>query len=641
MRLYIGGTEVLLSPDELPEFTYSLIEIIDPSKTRGSTSTTFDIPNTNATRIALGGPAMSETVAGEQSIRIGDGGQVLFEGVCTPVEWSEDRVSIAAFGDNADWIGKAKNTKCVEVDLGVSEFVANAMQEASWVDDNRADVYPLIDYGALRDHTSTTNVIEEDLYPAVRVWRLLSAFFTNLGFSIVPSGAFAGIWKKLIIPYNGGAIVAGGGIAAEYSPSVSLATDRVVVNSLPFDTLVSDTYLMMGVTAGIYDRFTPSVYATWSIMLDATFTVVRGPDAPSASTRMVFALQQLTGVSFWTTIETRYFPLVGNQFTFSGELFNILLEDTETYRIIVNTFADFGADDTVTMVEGSTMRINLVQYEGWQAGIKFDIGKSMDGALKVGDVISSLSNILRLAIRTDQTTNTVTVGYLEDYLEDISNGIDWQDRVDYSSPPSKVQPEVPANYRFKYSEDDKDQKLIDYKDARGVYLGEGSYATGGRDDDSEITVKFAPTQEGPRFGGLTIPVLEDERTPLVNYVEHKVRLLVFDGLRTGAWRFDGVARTQFPRAYFLGSGAGDTCLSFGSDWRQGTIDTFWRSFIIRSTRPYFKGLVRLYDDEFMNFKFGKPRLVRDAYGPFWVYVQKISGKTFGDDSPVECELIPV
>jgi len=160
MRLYIGGTEVLLSPDELPEFTYSLIEIIDPSKTRGSTSTTFDIPNTNATRIALGGPAMSETVAGEQSIRIGDGGQVLFEGVCTPVEWSEDRVSIAAFGDNADWIGKAKNTKCVEVDLGVSEFVANAMQEASWVDDNRADVYPLIDYGALRDHTSTTNVIE-------------------------------------------------------------------------------------------------------------------------------------------------------------------------------------------------------------------------------------------------------------------------------------------------------------------------------------------------------------------------------------------------------------------------------------------------------------------------------------------------
>jgi hypothetical protein len=116
---------------------------------------------------------------------------------------------------------------------------------------------------------------------------------------------------------------------------------------------------------------------------------------------------------------------------------------------------------------------------------------------------------------------------------------------------------------------------------------------------------------------------------------------VFDGLRTGAWRFDGVARTQFPRAYFLGSGAGDTCLSFGSDWRQGTIDTFWRSFIIRSTRPYFKGLVRLYDDEFMNFKFGRPRLVRDAYGPFWVYVQKIKGKTFGDDSPVECELIPV
>ena len=98
MRLYIGGTEVQLAPDELPEFTYSLIEIIDPSKTRGSTSTTFDIPNTNATRIALGGPAMSETVAGEQSIRIGDGGQVLFEGPACSIKRQKLEVEAVGVG---------------------------------------------------------------------------------------------------------------------------------------------------------------------------------------------------------------------------------------------------------------------------------------------------------------------------------------------------------------------------------------------------------------------------------------------------------------------------------------------------------------------------------------------------------------
>jgi hypothetical protein len=43
----------------------------------------------------------------------------------------------------------------------------------------------------------------------------------------------------------------------------------------------------------------------------------------------------------------------------------------------------------------------------------------------------------------------------------------------------------------------------------------------------------------------------------------------------------------------------------------------------------------------MNFEFARPRLVNDGYGNVWMYVQQIKGKTFGDDSPVECELIPV
>ena len=73
----------------------------------------------------------------------------------------------------------------------------------------------------------------------------------------------------------------------------------------------------------------------------------------------------------------------------------------------------------------------------------------------------------------------------------------------------------------------------------------------------------------------------------------------------------------------------------------GTMQKHWRNYLIRISRPFFRGFVRLYDDEFMNFGFDRPRLINDGYMDTWVYVQKINAKRFGDERPVECELIPV
>ena len=118
MRTTIGGVDVSLAEKDLPEFSYSLIEAIDPSKVRGSSSTTFDIPATNSARVALGGPSMNEGTPPQQEFRIGNGSQVMFDGIAVPVKGDEDRVSVVVFGDNAEWINAAKNTRCTEVDLG-------------------------------------------------------------------------------------------------------------------------------------------------------------------------------------------------------------------------------------------------------------------------------------------------------------------------------------------------------------------------------------------------------------------------------------------------------------------------------------------------------------------------------------------
>jgi len=157
-KVTIGDTEVFLPADRLPEFSYSLFDLTDPSKVRGARSTTFEIPATNAARQELGGVTLAEASPGPLPLRIGDGGVTIFGGTAVPTEWGDDVITVNAFGDNAGWFSAAKGTRIQDLDLGVSETINAAYQIASWTDEEQADVYPLIDYGGFADRTASFNV---------------------------------------------------------------------------------------------------------------------------------------------------------------------------------------------------------------------------------------------------------------------------------------------------------------------------------------------------------------------------------------------------------------------------------------------------------------------------------------------------
>jgi hypothetical protein len=365
----------------------------------------------------------------------------------------------------------------------------------------------------------------------------------------------------------------------------------------------------------------------------------------------------------WQTIDTRTFPLVWNggavttqSFPIADDLFEVPMEENETYRIVVDTIADFGPDDTVVLDQGSRMDGQLIGWNGWQDRVDFDIAATIDKSLSVADIISTLVNVFRLVVRTDQATNEVIFQHLDDYLRDIDSGIDWRDRLSHNEPPTKVAADLPSRYIFRWSDDTSDKQLRQYEEFWGRPLGEGVYEMGGIGEEKEVTVKFAPTNNLGRFDDFDIPVInkDDEGggTTVVNgggagtnygvdFVKTKPRMLVFAGPTPGEWRFDGIPQTTYPRAYFQGTGVPDQSLDFGSDWRKGTLDTFWRESLERSKLPTLRGEFRVYDDEFMGFDFARPRLVNDGHGDVWMYVQSVKGKKFGDDDLVECELIPV
>ena len=199
-RVTIGTAEVPLTTQELPEFSYSLNEITDPSKLQGSRSTTFNIPATNEARAVLGGTSIAERSDSVHDFRIGDGGVVLFGGKVTPMEWSDDNIRVMAIGDNAGWMGAAKATKLGDVEMGSSGEVSDQYQRDSWTLLDQPDVYPLIDYGAFVDRASTYNVITQQLRPALRVHSVLAKFFQANGYSVASAGRLSRVWKKMYLP---------------------------------------------------------------------------------------------------------------------------------------------------------------------------------------------------------------------------------------------------------------------------------------------------------------------------------------------------------------------------------------------------------------------------------------------------------
>jgi hypothetical protein len=647
MRTVINGQDVYLDGDNIPEFSYSLNELTDFTKVKGSSSTTFDIPASNGARVGLGGVAMQEQPIGEVPIRIGEGGQVLFEGVCVPTEWTDESIKVVAYGDNATWFDRAKSTKCVDVDLGNTGAITTASIVNTWVAEqadlqaqliSRSHFYPVIDYGSMGAYASTTNITLGKIRWAASVRALLQKFFNDAGYSVTINGRLSNLWNRLMLPSAGHTYKAVNNTATIYAASDGVVNPFDVLPSV-INTLgeVSNLFILpsSGTTAAIRTTIDGRITVAYSIRL--RYTVFFPDEQPQMN---LFILDGLNILVSRTILLPNAQGV--NEVTIEGVLDSVSIVANTQTLVVTGDFVDTNGP---SILEGSTLTytVNPVNATDIYDGVTYSVSSAIAPSLSVADVISSLATMLRLVITTNQLTNEVTFQHYDDYLLDPSEGVDWSDRLSHNTLPAKVRPETPERFVFKYADDDKDERLFNYNDETN-WTAEGVYDTDGRDEEKVSTLKFAATQQGERFGSATVPVIK-EVDKVIDYVKCKPRILVHGGFTTSAatvMTFAGAARTYCPRFYFAGSGGNDINIGFGNDaGRLGTLERFWRASLIRAVKPYLKGEFRVYDDEFMNFEFARPRLVNDGYGNVWMYVQVVKGKKFGDDDLVDCELIPV
>ena len=644
MRVEINGTVVAMDADTMPAFSYSLFDTFDPTTVRGGRSTTFTIPATAEARSVFGAYTLAEQKDTDYEMVVYGDGIETFRSKVILTAANAYQYECVAVNDNAEWINEAKGSSLRTLPLGNAPIVTETEQERTWTDETATVRYPLIDYGSFEQRPSSYDVQVEEIRPAVSIHAIVTAIFQGFGYSVNIKGSLNKLWRKLVLAYSG--------------PEIKASGDVVVANTATVGNNVGNN-----IDYGIANQeLAPNV-------------VTSDPGGNIVSFRYVAPFKGTVEMDFNGTFEFLFSALgspagatlqLRNATTGATGLFvRINMTSLNSIRTVIATLPKVTCDAGDEIILVISVGINpyatwISGYlrDGWRAtfrpvdieygpNISFDIASTLPD-MSQGDFLKGLANWLNLTFATNDQTGQVTIQYYPDLLKDISQGIDFSERVDFTRPLTVNRVEVPARYLFEHKRDDKDRGRIENEETSPENIfGDLTYDLGGTGKDELIEVPFAATYNGSTFENVTVPTIwKDGATYQTSVYECVPRILVMDGTDIGLWTWEGVGQDIYPVSYFMLPGEAFN-LSFSDEKSRGATvsGTVSRAWVPR-LRTIGAGVsvaadLFIWSHELNNFDVGTPRWVHDGLMGGWYYVTEISDKVIGTPGPCECTLMPV
>lgn len=643
MSLYLDGIQV--ETKDAPKYKYSAKDFDDPSKLRGGRTTKIKIPATQVAKKLLGGKGLEEELKTPEA-RFGNGTVAELSGKCIPQRWGDDYIEAFIASDSAQWFDVAKNLKIQDLNLGTYEFNKTNVQN-SWTSGN-AVVYPLIDYGGLEDALggNTKDVTIANFRPGVYVKNLLQQGFKRMGFSLSIDGRLDNKLKRCFLPNT-----------EEYSPTEDY-----------LETQSADWQYSGSAVALTVDDFAGSLPAPFYSFSNCMVGAATKTD-PGGNT---------SGSSFVPTLDMKARVSVNLNITPSGAspLFTI-----KHYIALIHASADATAGDAImNAIEivantanpfNSGSRLDLGEHDFtagesyhvailtrnphtsyttsslnvyfdatdfvWQSGISYDLASTLPDWNFMKLLKNVCNNLGAIPVTSGKS---VTLKYLDDYFVSYSPR-NWSGRQ--LSEYKKIQPEIPRQVEFKFTIDDGDAKQLEWETANSTPFG--SYTVdmaNGFADNKEIELDFAATFSDTILGdAVTVPVLRKDGQYQLNTYNHEPRMLLWDGLRTGTFLFDGTRLDEYPFAYFdradrryslAFKGVNDNNTSLDTGQVRGEIGCYkeWRAWVQRwDTKQIVELYIRLYNEDLKEL--GQAiELDLDGF-PHQFFIHNIKNKSMDND----------
>jgi len=456
----MGGTDIAV--------TYSIGDIEDVTKQRGSFSKTITLPNTPTNRACFAYAYNIQSFVGgfqpNKRIRAAmweDGVQV-FSGVMQLLSMSKTKGTVTyeagLFTDNVSLFKAIEGNMLVNTAgvTGMNHTPTSGHVSGTWTASGAASsgyVYGVIDSAGFTDILNQGGGWFQApwwrLGPSIYVKKMVDLIFTEAGFRYSSNFFNSSLFSKLVIPYAAGTMpinLSGSNILAQSTGNVTFAGTANATALFPKDT-PAPFYDNPGYWVASSSVFSnPSVPTRWNV--DVTLTVsgtTAGRFGANMSIRNITNSTDnavITGISFATN----------TQFTVRFQNVTIPANTTANIGFAVTAGPNY-LTSTFSILSGATVQWTCL--ENPQSLGVLDMRTALPADVKQSDLLQDLQKMFNLQFMPDSQDPKLL--YIEPWKDFYSSGVvDWSQKSDENAEQNITNgdPNAYTNVIFKYKDMD-------------------------------------------------------------------------------------------------------------------------------------------------------------------------------------------
>ena len=454
----MGGTDIAV--------TYSIGDIEDVTKQRGSFSKTITLPNTPTNRACFAYAYNIQSFVGgfqpNKRIRAAmweDGVQV-FSGVMQLLSMSKTKgtvtYEVGLFTDNVSLFKAIEGNMLVNTAgvTGMNHTPTSGHVSGTWTASGAASsgyVYGVIDSGGFTDILNQGGGWFQApwwrLGPSIYVKKMVDLIFTEAGFRYSSNFFNSSLFSKLVIPYAAGTMpinLSGSNILAQSTGNVTFAGTANATALFPKDT-PAPFYDNPGYWVASSSVFSnPAVPTRWNVYVTLTVSgTTAGRFGANMSIRNITNSTDnavITGISFATN----------TQFTVRFQNVTIPANTTANIGFAVTAGPNY-LTTTFSILSGATVQWTCLENP---VGIGvLDMRTALPADVKQSDLLQDLQKMFNLQFMPDSQDPKLL--YIEPWKDFYSSGVvDWTQKSDENAEQNITNgdPNAYTNVIFKYKD---------------------------------------------------------------------------------------------------------------------------------------------------------------------------------------------
>lgn len=652
VELWIEDKLVDLSGDEDIAIDYSIAKIGEIDKRSGGLSIEFKLPKTANNRAIFENP---ENVNGSaKKIRKKLPAKLLTDGISQNIslsfiESTDENYNIRLFDNYADIFATIKALKCSELDLHEYDHFWTFDNVVDYRDNTDMFLYPIIDYFSDSPNSQFNNtdrkVNPKILFPAVKYEDVIEKIINAQGYSLVNLNTSIEGYPTngLIIPYVGERNPRRNTDAKRFDGTWNVQTQTItgagIYLNVLFDTGVSTHGYNFYNSNNLWSNAVQKFSDTFECNLDITLTVTNTVNASN-------------NFFLFTNLDNDLIlldPLETKTITVSGRY--VFLYDTNTASSVPDLedmFIKISCLNDIDIVSGEIRISNSVITEISDTQYETDIvsGLQTRNYITVSTILPDISQgellkqylILTCSLLSiDEITKTVSIIPFNDLEKNISNVLDWSNKLDLSKEP--IHTYIPEKYSreimLSYSEDSSVVKPI------GTDYSFNIYDENLEAEQTKIELKYAATQSNERLIGIFVPNIKMVENSTGDFSGAVMRILALkfydsaDFADTSDLEYYDFAQsttvnTNIPIPYFI-KDEETFNLGFGDN-----MYLYYRALIsVLSNYQNVECLIRLSAKDINQLDFTKPVFIKHFNAYFYISQIKAYTPTNNESTMVE------